>query len=215
MKKIIIVSGGNIDKCFIKQNIKQLEHDYLIAVDKGLEILDQLDILPTHIVGDFDSIDKNILNKYQNLTNIHQFDAKKDVTDTNIAINLALSLKADEIIIFGATGSRIDHMLANIQNMKLALDRQIPCKMIDTHNEIFLINKDTKVTLNDCQSNHYLYISILPLTIVTGLTLSGFKYQLNNYTLAIGESIGISNELLKEGLIKLKSGILIVIKSRD
>ena len=63
----------------------------------------------------------------------------------------------------------------------------------------------------------YKYISLIPLTTqVTGVTLKGFKYLLQDATLTIGESIGISNEQIeKRAEIKLKDGILICIESKD
>ena len=63
----------------------------------------------------------------------------------------------------------------------------------------------------------YRFISLIPLTTqVTGVTLKGFKYLLQDATLTIGESIGISNEQIeKRAEIKLKDGILICIESKD
>ena len=60
-------------------------------------------------------------------------------------------------------------------------------------------------------------MSLLPLTeAVTGITLTGFLYPLHEATVEIGQSIGISNKLLEnEGLIKIRSGLLLVIESRD
>ena len=65
--------------------------------------------------------------------------------------------------------------------------------------------------------SQYKYISLLPLTTkVTGITLKGFKYLLENGTLKIGESIGVSNEQIEEeAIIEVKKGILVVIKSKD
>ena len=162
--------------------------------------------------GDFDSVNKNILSKYKELTNIHKFNSEKDYTDTDIAIKLAVELDATEIIIIGGIGTRLDHTIANVQSMRTAIKNNIKCKMIDQNNEIMLINKKTRI-----DASRYSYISILPLTTeVTGITLKGFKYLLDNKTLKTGESIGVSNEQIeKYGIIELKQGILIVIKARD
>ena len=49
-----------------------------------------------------------------------------------------------------------------------------------------------------------------------GVTLEGFKYGLQDATLKIGESIGVSNEQIEENAtIKIKDGILILIYSKD
>jgi thiamine pyrophosphokinase len=217
--KTLIVSGGNANKEFVKQFVDRF--DNIIAVDKGLEILDKLNILPTHIIGDFDSVDKRILKKYEDIKS-YILNAEKDYTDTHMAIELAINLESKEnkeskeckeIVIISAIGTRIDHVLANVHDMNLCLKRDIKCKMINENNEIFLINKNTYIEKDE----NYKYISLIPLTTeVTGITLKGFKYIIENYTLNVGDSRAISNEQIdKKALIELKEGILIVIKSKD
>ena len=209
--KVLIVSGGEPDKEIVR-NCRQEKYEAIIAVDRGIEILDELNIVPTHIIGDFDSVNKNILEKYIDLQ-IHKLNSNKDYTDTNMAIKLAIDLKADEVVIVCATGKRKDHEISNIQDMVLCLNENIVCKIVDENNEIFLVNKNTNIKKDE----KYKYVSLIPLTNeVTGIALKGFKYPLENHTLKIGENIGISNEQIEdEAKIVLKTGILIVIKSED
>lgn len=171
-------------------------------------------MIPDYILGDFDSIDKKVLEKYKTQKiKINELKPEKDFTDTEEAINLAINLKSSEIVIIGAIGTRIDHVLANINVLKIALDNNIKAKIINEHNEIELINNELIIEKN----NLYKYISIMPLTTqVEGITITGMKYPLENYTLTIGNSLGVSNEQIeKTAKIKVKDGILIVIKSRD
>lgn len=171
-------------------------------------------MIPDYILGDFDSIDKKVLEKYKTQKiKINELKPEKDFTDTEEAINLAIKLKSSEFVIIGAIGTRIDHLLANINVLKIALDNNIKAKIINEHNEIELINNELIIEKN----NLYKYISIMPLTTqVEGITITGMKYPLENYTLTIGNSLGVSNEQIeKTAKIKVKDGILIVIKSRD
>lgn len=211
----LIISGGNVDTEFLNKTINNFSYDNIIAVDKGLESLYLLKLLPNHIVGDFDSVNKNIINFYNDKgIPIHQYNPEKDYTDTDIAIKLAISLNSTNITIIGATGTRLDHTLANIHILCGCLEKQIPCEIIDPHNKIYLI--DSKINLE--KSNIYgKYISLIPLTsTVNGVTLNGFKYPLKDYTLKIGESLGISNEISDDvATIELKEGILIIIESKD
>lgn len=211
----LIISGGNIDIEFLNKNLTTCSYDNIIAVDKGLESLYLLKILPNHIVGDFDSVNETIINFY-NTKNIpiHKYNPEKDYTDTDIAIKLAISLNSTNITIIGATGTRLDHTLANIHILCTCLEEEIPCEIIDPHNKIYLIK--SKIELE--KSNIYgKYISLIPLTsTVNGVTLNGFKYPLKDYTLKIGESLGISNEVVDDvAKIEIKQGILIVIESKD
>lgn len=188
----------------------------IIAGDRGLEALYQLKIIPNHVVGDFDSVSPEILEFYKKQSQIifHKFNAEKDNTDTDIALQLAIRLKSSKITIMGALGKRMDHAIANIHILKDALEANIPCQMIDEHNRIYLINKEMTLEKEKVYAK---YVSLIPLTsIVEGLSLTGFKYPLKDYTLPIGTSLGISNEIIGDTAhIEMKNGILIVIESRD
>lgn len=212
--KTLIVTGGKININFLKNHLKSNKYDIIIAVDKGLESLYNLEINPNYIVGDFDSIDNNILVKYENSNiKIKRLIPEKDLTDTESALELAVNLNSTDITIVGATGTRLDHVLANIHILKIPLEKNIKAKIIDVNNEIELINKSIRIEKN----NDFKYISLIPLTTeVEGVTIKGMKYTLKDYTLKIGNSLGVSNEKTEQvAEISLKKGILIIIRSRD
>lgn len=215
MIKTLIVSGGNIEKETFNKIYQINKFDYIIASDKGLEILDKYNITPNYIIGDFDSIDKNILSKYINNKEIviRELNPEKDYTDTHMAIKLAIELNSTDVTMLGAIGTRIDHTIANIHILKETLERGIECRIVNNRNEIQLINKRTVLEMD----KSYKYISLIPLTTtVEEITLKGFKYPLSNATLEIGHSIGVSNEQCEKiAEIDIKNGILIMIKSKD
>lgn len=215
MIKTLIMSGGNIEEDCFNKIYKRSKFDCIIASDKGLETLDKYNVTPNYIIGDFDSIDKKILNKYINNKEIiiKELNPEKDYTDTHMAIKLAIELKSTDITVLGAIGTRIDHTIANIHILKESLEKGIDCRIINNKNEIQLINKKAVLEMD----KEYKYISLIPLTTkVEGITLKGFKYLLSNATLEVGHSIGVSNEQCeKKAEIDLKSGILIMIKSKD
>lgn len=212
--KTLIITGGKINKNFAKKYLKSNKYDIIIAVDKGLETIDYLKLQPQYVLGDFDSVNTKILEKYkkQNIK-IIKLNPEKDLTDTHSAIDLALKLKSTEITILGAIGTRLDHTIANIHILKQALDKNIKAKIVNEKNEIELIDKEIIIKKDD----NYKYVSIIPLTTqVTGITIEGMKYIINDYTLSIGDSLGVSNEQIdKDAKISIKIGILVVIKSKD
>ena len=201
--KTLIITGGKINKNFAKKYLKSNKYDIIIAVDKGLETIDYLKLQPQYVLGDFDSVNTKILEKYkkQNIK-IIKLNPEKDLTDTHSAIDLALKLKSTEITILGAIGTRLDHTMANIHILKQALDKNIKAKIVNEKNEIELINKEIIIKKDD----NYKYVSIIPLTTnVTGITIEGMKYIINDYTLSIGDSLGVSNEQIdKEAKISIQ-----------
>lgn len=198
--------------------LKGLDIFKVIAVDAGLERADALGIVPDAIVGDFDTVNVDILKKYQAMSHIlwdvHQ--PEKDETDTELAFHTALKLGSESILMLGGTGGRMDHSLSNIQLLYLCLEYKIPASLIDLQNKIYLINEMTTFYLDQLWGK---YISFLPFSDhVTGLTLKGFKYPLTDKSLAKGRDAGlcISNELSGErGTLLINKGILICVESKD
>lgn len=213
--KILIISGGRFEEEVAKEYLKKHSFDYTIAVDGGIAYASMLGMTPDLLLGDFDTIDKNTLEEYrQKKIEMLEFPPKKDYTDTHLALITALDKKPESITILSGTGTRMDHTLANIGLLTLAVEQKVPVEMIDANNRIRMI--DDQLILEKCEQRKT-YISLLPYTEkVTGITLTGFQYPLENAELTIGISRGISNELVeKQGMISMKQGKLLVIESWD
>lgn len=157
--KMFIITGGNIDREFLQKVLQKNEYNKIIAADRGLEMLKKINVYPDHIIGDFDSVNKKILEQYKNIP-IIQLKPEKDFTDTHMALKLAIKEGANQITIVGAIGTRFDHSIANIHILKEALENNIEAQIINEHNIIKLINKDTKVK----KEEKYKYVSLIPLT---------------------------------------------------
>ncbi len=96
----LIITGGNINKNLLKTHLETNKYDIIIAVDKGLEFLG--DIKPDYIVGDFDSVNIDILKKYESLgVKIKRLIPEKDFTDTESALDFAINMKVSELTIIG------------------------------------------------------------------------------------------------------------------
>lgn len=213
--KTIILSGGRINQEFAIEYLKTNPYDYLICVDKAMEFCDRCNIRPDIILGDFDSVNALVLSKFEKTDiPIRYFNPQKDLTDMQIAIEHAIEASSDEITVFGATGTRIDHMLGSIHTLVIPLKRNILCEIIDENNKIELIDKYKELKKSEQYGK---YVSLIPLTEkVTNVTLKGFKYPLDDYDMTYGNSLGVSNEIQEEtACIKLEKGILILIQSKD
>ena len=146
--KTLIVSGGNVGKEILNKTIKNNNFNNIIAVDKGLEILDECKIQPNYIIGDFDSVNQKIIIKYNEERTI-KLNPEKDFTDTHMAIKLAIEKKSDYIVVLGGIGTRIDHTIANVHILKECIENKIRCEIINEKNKIFLINKSCYIDLDE------------------------------------------------------------------
>lgn len=214
MKRAIIFTGGNIDIKFLMQ--QDFSNDYLICADHGLEIADRLGLTPNLLVGDFDSVDPVIFSHYEKKEGIKiiRFQPEKDNTDTDLAMRFAIEYKPEEILLFGAFGTRLDHTLANIGLLTQAIEKGIKAVLWDTYNRISMIRDICYLRKKEAFGK---FISLLPFGgDAENVTLKGFKYPLQNGTLVSGSSLGISNELVEEeGMIQVGKGKLLMIESRD
>lgn len=216
MSTAIIISGGNIETDFALGFLHEQTWDYLIAADRGLVFLKNAGIKPTHIVGDFDSADKALPGLYEGdpSVEIRYFRPEKDDTDTSIALQLALELGCRQIYLLGCTGTRVDHMMAAVRDLRYALEAGASAWLLDSHNRIRLIDQDTVILRKEQFGK---YISLFPFAgPVSGLTLRGFAYPLADYRMEADSALGVSNELTQErGEISFRKGRMLVIESRD
>ncbi|MBB6216948.1 thiamine pyrophosphokinase [Anaerosolibacter carboniphilus] len=207
-----IVSNGDITNYAIHRKIID-DCDYVVCADGGARHLRAMGIYPNAIVGDLDSMgDDEMVYFRERDIEFYKFPARKDYTDSDLAIQYALEKGCTEILMLGCIGSRMDHTLANITMLLPLLEQGIQARIVDEHNEIFVINDSALV-----EGEPGRFVSLIPLSAtVEGITLSGFEYPLNNATLKMGSSLGISNQLKEQqGCIRLRSGNLLVILAKD
>jgi thiamine pyrophosphokinase len=204
-----IISHGRISDFKYHKDILE-GCDYIICADGGAFYAKEMGIEPDIILGDFDSLDNRFLKAFGK-AKVLRFPAEKDKTDTELAVDHAIDRGEQHILLLGATGSRLDHTMANISLLKLMLDKGVKGEIINENNRAILIKDWTTV------KGKGTYVSLIPFgSRVTGVTLKGFKYPLNNEVLELGSSRGISNVLNNEvGEIKIKSGLLLVVLARD
>ncbi|GIN61486.1 thiamine pyrophosphokinase [Robertmurraya siralis] len=193
------------------------DHSIWVGVDKGVLRLISHGIEPAYAFGDFDSVtDEEWTMIRSKVKNIQTFRAEKDEPDMELAINWALEQCAEKIRIFAGTGGRLDHFLGNVQLMLRPLLNHVNAaiEIIDKKNIIFAKGPGSYRIEKDEQKK---YISFIPfLSAVSGLTLTGFKYPLNDRHIPLTSTLCISNELIDDnGTFSFTKGILLVIRSND
>lgn len=189
------------------------EDSILIACDSGLNHVYGAGLVPDVIIGDFDSVSPKVLEHYRAMgKQLTAYPVKKDSTDTELGIFTAVERGADDIILLAASGTRLDHTLANIQIMLPLLKKGIRARLTDEHNTVELIDKS--LTVNNKNGG---YISLLPLTErVEGITTKGLEYPLDNADIEMGTSLTVSNVIVSdEAHITVKNGVLAVITAVD
>ncbi len=212
-KKACIITGGTLSSSFLSNHLKEQEYSFIIVVDGALELTHSLHIRPSYIVGDFDTVSEEFLSFYdENIILRHP--PEKDQTDTELAVEIALSLGCEEIDFLGAIGSRLDHSLANIFLLQRLLKQEITGVIWDEYNKLYLKKSSFRLKKKEAKG---MFFSLLPLTeTVEQVTLTGVKYSVNRRDFYREDTLGISNEIVEEeAIIEFSRGIFIVVESQD
>lgn len=211
-KKIVIFTGGSYGPAdFYQKQLQVLKPDAVIAADRGAEMCAQLGLVPDVMVGDFDSIDPAIFAFFKAKgVKIVRHPVHKDQTDTELAIDVAMRYGATALTLLGATGTRLDHVLASVAALIVPAKAGIVARMVDTGNDLRLFcgPRDIHLSLPEKTT-----VSLTALSDRTGpVTLSGFEYPLEAQMLSFADAgFTVSNfAAAPEQRIAFDAGILLV-----
>ncbi|MBQ4516536.1 MAG: thiamine diphosphokinase [Clostridia bacterium] len=205
--RAVIIAGGEFKNPDFYRNLIN-DSDNVICADGGYMSAQKMGIVPDVVIGDFDSYPQNMA---QAKTEKIVLPTEKDKTDTHECVCYAIEHGFDEIMLFGATGTRLDHTIANIHLLKIALDNNVKMKIVDEHNEVYLT--DNELSLKKGEGQH---VSVLPIGRAEGISSTGLYYPMTDAVMEFGNPYGVSNEFNgDEATVSVKNGLLLVILSRD
>lgn len=179
--------------------------DFVIAADGGLTYAKRCGITPDLVVGDFDSL-KEPPDDGLNIVTLPQ---EKDDTDMAAALSEGWRRGFRIFHIYGGTGGRLDHTLANIQCV---------AELARRGGRGYLFDKDAVITaIWNCgitfPADARGTISVFAHSeTAVGVYEQGLKYSLADATLCNTRPIGISNEFTGEpSSISVREGTLVII----
>ncbi len=197
-----IAGAGECDRLLLYPQ----KEDMVIAVDGGYELLknQRIDL----VVGDFDS-----LKFVPEHDKVIQLPPEKDDTDMLFAIKEGLKAGYDTFYIYGGTGGRFSHTIANVQCLAYLEERGAKGYLFGKE-EVITMLVNGRMTFDE---NYQGYISIFAYgKEAKKVTLKGLKYPLADAVLSQSMPLGVSNEFTgKEAEITVKDGALLVIYQKQ
>jgi len=185
MNNVLISLSGN---CSIRYELKELTFDEIIGVDNGTAHLFDRYITPTKVLGDLDSITPTLLEKVKNLNiDLIRYEPDKNKTDFELSLDSINEPNEKNIYIIGGEEGEIDHLFSIfslITNYDFCTNVTWLYKdktIIFRNNVSIFLDKGTK-------------FSILPITRLMSLTISGAKWNLNEEKIEAGSSRTLRNE---------------------
>ena len=193
---VVILANGNFPSHEIP--LKKLhEAKSIICCDGAINALEQHGIEPIVIVGDLDSMDEKLKQKYQSklfhIPDQNENDLRKAMawTDKN---------KINHATILGATGKREDHSLGNIFSL-IQFETNTIFSMISNHGSFITI--EDKVTLKSFKGEQ---VSIFSADPTIKITSDNLKYNLINYTISSLYSCTLNESLSNKFTLQISHG---------
>ncbi|WP_273850365.1 thiamine diphosphokinase [Guptibacillus spartinae] len=212
-KHIYIVAGGPEED--LPAHLLNEKDVRWIGVDRGVYTLLKNGVIPEHGFGDFDSVsleERQWMETHD--LSFTVYPSEKDHTDLEIALDWAIDEKPETITMFGVTGGRLDHSWMNVQMLIKGVKANVQLTIEDKLNRLEMKKPGTYSAHKDHRFPYMSFLSFTPE--VTGLTLIGYRYPLEERHISWGSSLCISNELTEEiGSYSFNSGILLVVRSSD
>ncbi len=206
MKKCIILANGKPPQKSVINYLKRKNFNTLICADGGSNSAKQLNLIPDFIIGDLDSSKKSTLNYYREKSRIIKIKRQND-TDVEKCLKFAIKNKAEEVILLGVTGDRLDHTFCNL-GIVLKFFNKIKLNIIAENS--FLTAYKNKVELKTVPGE---IISIYGFNSKTKIFSKGLKFPLKNIALPFGERESTSNVAVSgKVLLKITGGIIFVIR---
>ncbi|MFC2088687.1 thiamine diphosphokinase [Calditrichota bacterium] len=199
-KSVLIIANGPPpqDKLLNKLVV---DADIIIAADGGANTCYKKNINPDFIIGDLDSIKSDVKSHFSKAEIIYRPNQNKD--DFYKTLTFCDTLNPEKVIATAVLGMRFDHSLSNLFSLQSgSFNFQI--ELYDDYGITAIIKKERMLNLQVGQT-----ISLTSFLPVFGITLTGFKYLLNNKDFPQGFN-GLSNEMTESpAQIRVKKGSLI------
>ena len=185
MKNILISLSGN---CSTKYSLNDLDFEEIIGVDNGTAHLFNKSLIPSKVLGDFDSITPDLLKKVKNLNiDLIRYESNKDKTDFEISLDCIEKPSEKNIYLIGGEEGEIDHLFSIfslIINFEYASN--ITWFYMD---KTIIFRNDVSISLNEGTR-----FSIVPITNLKSLNVTGAKWNVNKENIEAGSSRTLRNE---------------------
>jgi len=210
-RAVIIANGpfGLIDLTTARRLIAPT--DRLIAADGGARHCRALGLRPHVLIGDLDSVSPAELAALETSgTQVLRHPVRKDQTDLELALDLAIRDGADDILILAALGARWDHTLANVFLLARPGLGAARVRLADGRQTISLLRGPGHISLD---GHPYDTVSLIPIGgDALGVTTTGLEYPLTDSTLKFGSTLGVSNALVEaRATVALQEGLLVCV----
>jgi thiamine pyrophosphokinase len=193
MSRIVIFANGTLREP--EQLRIYLEPaDRIFCVNGGTRHVLSLGLTPDTIIGDLDSLEAELISRMEATgVSFQRHPVRKDKTDLELALDVAVKEQPDEILIIAAWGSRLDQSLANLLLLTRMEYATVRLTLVHGLQWATILRSRQSVTVKGQVGDT---LSLIPLSSeITRVNMTGVEWPLEQATLSRGSTWSISNQL--------------------
>jgi thiamine pyrophosphokinase len=204
MSRFVILLNGPIT---LTQRLrKQAEGARALAADGGIVHAEPLGLHVELWVGDFDSTSEEMAARHRHAPRLN-FPVAKDKTDGELAAEEAIRRGASSLVLIGSFGGQSDHALGHLTLSVRLARKGIPTILTSGDEEAHpVLPGRTRILLPPTSR-----LSLVPFCDLSGLTLDGTQWPLQEADIAFGSTLTLSNIATGPVEIALRSGYAVAI----
>lgn len=217
-RRALLFAGGDMPVRLPTDLADPADGAFVVCADRGLEHCLAAGRRPDLIVGDFDSVAPALLERDEcRAAERVELAAAKDESDLEVALGrlagAARGAPIDEVCLLGVSGGRTDHLLFN-WTLVAGRTRPFRLRLVDDTVDARDVRPGRAVRVDAAAGATLSLFAPVP---ATGVTTRGLRWELLDATIEPGSTLGLSNEIAREGgaEVSVGAGVLLAMLVRD
>jgi thiamine pyrophosphokinase len=180
---LILANGARPSKKLFVRELRRSQ--VFVCADGGANSARMFHTTPDLIIGDLDSVTAETLAAFHSVPIKRMKD--QNSTDLEKAIKEVIRKRFTRMTVLGATGGRLDHAIGNLSALA-KFSGKATIDFLDDTGFFRFVGRSSEFRIPPATT-----ISLIPLSVCTGITTSGLRWNLRNESLQLGIRESTSN----------------------
>jgi thiamine pyrophosphokinase len=208
-RTVVVFTGGDAPPVWAASLVPQSA--VVVAADSGVDHALGVGVMPSVVVGDFDSISASGLAAVVAAgADVHRHGVVKDHTDLELALHLAVGLDPTDVVVIGGGGGRLDHVLANAAVLTSPVLARVGVVAHFGTASVHVVRADRMGVVGGTPGQ---MVTLLPVGgTATGVTTTGLRFALHGEDLHPWSARGVSNEFVDvSATVGVRTGVVLAV----
>lgn len=208
----MVAGGGAPEPHLVERVLGGRAASLVVAADSGADVALGLGVEVHVLVGDLDSVSPVALDAVRRSgAEVETHPTAKDETDLDLALRAAAERGATEVVVLGAAGGRLDHLLGGALLLASEDFAALDITAVLGHAVVTVVRAGRPRSLRGASGD------LVTLLAVGGgaedVRTEGLRWTLAGDALASGSSRGVSNVLQgAEATVAVSGGVLLAVQ---